>query len=405
MLAAVAALSHQQERAFSASLIYLAMGAAAALVLARTDVDWLHPVDNPEVLEHLTEIAVVFALFATGLSLDRKLSWRDWQTPARLLLIAMPLSIAAVALFANQVMGLSVAAAVLLGAALAPTDPVLAGDVGVGPPGEEEEFEPNFSLTSEAGLNDGLAFPFVIFGVLLAKGQAEDRWLEWLAADVFYGLAGAVLIGAVVGRTAAASIQGLRDRKLLARGLDGYHAVAITLLIYGLAEVLSTYGFLAVFVGGLAFRRYEKDHEMNANVHTGAEQAEKLLELACVLMLGSMLTWSGLTAPGWSGWLLVALAILVIRPVSCLIALLGSKLERPGERAFVSWFGVRGIGSLYYVAFIVGVGALEGRDERVVVWTTVACVTVSIIVHGITAGPSLGRLLARERADAAQASR
>lgn len=401
----MAALSHQQERAFSASLIYLAMGAAAALVLARTDVDWLHPVDNPEVLEHLTEIAVVFALFATGLSLDRKLSWRDWQTPARLLLIAMPLSIAAVALFANQVMGLSVAAAVLLGAALAPTDPVLAGDVGVGPPGEEEEFEPNFSLTSEAGLNDGLAFPFVIFGVLLAEGRAEDRWLEWLAADVFYGLAGAVLIGAVVGRAAAASIRGLRDRKLLAHGLDGYHAVAITLLIYGLAEVLSTYGFLAVFVGGLAFRRYEKDHEMNANVHTGAEQAEKLLELACVLMLGSMLTWSGLTAPGWSGWLLVALAILVIRPVSCLVALLGSKLERPGERAFVSWFGVRGIGSLYYVAFIVGVGALEGRDERVVVWTTVACVTVSIIVHGITAGPSLGRLLARERADAAQASR
>ncbi|MDP9377973.1 MAG: cation:proton antiporter [Actinomycetota bacterium] len=400
VMAAVAALSHQHERAFSASLIYLALGALGAVLLSVAGIEWLHPVDNPLFLERLTEFAVVFALFGTGLSLDRRLSWREWQTPARLLLVAMPLTIVAVALFATQIMGLSLAAAVLLGAALAPTDPVLAGDVGVGPPGEEEEFEPNFSLTSEAGLNDGLAFPFVLFGVLLAKDQANSRWLEWLAADVFYALIGGVLIGWIIGRAAAASVQGLRDRELLSPGLDGYHAIAIALIIYGLGEVAGVYGFLAVFVGGLAFRRYERGHEMHANVHLGAEQAEKLTELTCVLMLGSMLTLPGLLVPGWKGWLLAVVLIVAIRPVSCLVALIGSKLERPGERAFVSWFGVRGIGTLYYVAFMVAAGALEPGEQRVVAWTAVACVMLSIVVHGITAGPSLGRLLASERARA-----
>jgi NhaP-type Na+/H+ or K+/H+ antiporter len=397
VFAAIGALSHQRERAFSASLIYLGLGALAAAALNVTGIGWLDPARNSEVLERLTEAAVVFALFATGLSLDRRLAWREWGTTARLLALAMPLTIGGITVFAIVVMGLSPAAAVLLGAILAPTDPVLAGDIGVGPPGEEDEHEPNFSLTSEAGLNDGLAFPFVLLGVLMAEGASAGKVMEWVAADVVYAILGGVVTGAVVGRLAAASIKKLRDRALLAPALDGYHAIASTMFIYGAAEVIGVYGFVAVFVGGLAFRRYERNHEANAGVHKGAEQAEKLLELASVLMLGSMLSLAGLSAPGWEGWLLAVVLILAIRPASCLIALIGSKLDQPNERAFVSWFGVRGIGSLYYMAFAVGLGVLPKGEESVVIWTTVACVVLSIVVHGMSAGPSLSRLMARQR--------
>ena len=405
VFAAVVALSHQRERAFSASLIYLGLGALAAVALNLTGIGWLDPVRNSTLIEHLTEAAVVFALFATGLSLDRRLAWREWGTTARLLALAMPLTIGAVTLFGIGVMGLSAAAALLLGAVLAPTDPVLAGDIGVGPPGEEDEHEPNFSLTSEAGLNDGLAFPFVLLAVLLAEGGSADEVMSWLAADVFYAIGGGVVVGAVVGRLAAASVKKLRNRELLAPALDGYHAIASTLFIYGAAEVVGVYGFVAVFVGGLAFRRYERNHAVNAAVHNGAEQAEKLLELASVLMLGSILTLAGLAAPGWEGWLLAVVLIVAIRPASCLIALIGSKLDRPNERAFVSWFGVRGIGSLYYLAFAVSLGVLPAGEESVVIWTTVACVILSIIVHGISAGPSLARLMARQRGEVSRGER
>ncbi len=399
VFAAVGALSHQRERAFSASLIYLGLGAVASLVLSLSGIGWLDPIKDAGLLERLTEVAVVFALFATGLSLDRRLAWREWSTTARLLAVTMPLTIGAVTIFASQVMGLSLAAAVLLGATLAPTDPVLAGDIGVGPPGEEDEHEPNFSLTSEAGLNDGLAFPFVLLGILLAEGDAASGWPEWLAVDGIYAIVGGIIVGALIGRLAAASIKGLRDRGLLAGTLDGYHAIATTLFIYGGSEVVGVYGFIAVFVGGIAFRRYERDHETNAAVHNGAEQAEKLLELAAILMLGSMLSVSGLGVPGWEGWLLAVLLIVVIRPLSCAVALIGSRLEQPNEKAFVSWFGVRGIGSLYYVAFAVGLGVLPGDEERIVVWTTIACVVLSILVHGISAGPALSRLTARQHAE------
>ena len=276
----------------------------------------------------------------------------------------MPLTIGLVALLGSQLLGLSAAAALLLGACIAPTDPVLAGDVGVGPPGDEDEHEPNFALTSEAGLNDGLAFPFVLLAIFMA-GESGSGWVwEWLAADVVYGIAGGIAIGAAVGLAAAWSVKRLRDRDLLAPGLDGYHALATVLVIYGFAEVAGTYGFLAAFAGGLAFRRYEHDHEVNARVHEGSELSEKLLELAVILLLGSMLTFAGLGAPGWEGWLLAALVIVAVRPLACLVALAGSQLDEPREKTFVAWFGVRGVGSLFYAATAVEAGVLAGAERE-----------------------------------------
>ena len=160
MFAAIGALSHEHERAFSASIIYLGLGAVAAVVIQLAGVDWIDPLEDESLIERLTELAVIIALFGTGLKLDRPLNRESWGGVARLLVFAMPLTIGAVALFGTQVMGLSLGAAIVLGAMLAPTDPVLAGDIGVGPPGDEDEHEPNFSITGEAGLNDGLALPF-----------------------------------------------------------------------------------------------------------------------------------------------------------------------------------------------------------------------------------------------------
>jgi NhaP-type Na+/H+ or K+/H+ antiporter len=398
VFAAVGALSHQRERAFSASLIYLVLGAGAAVVIQLAGVDWLDPIADAAFIDHLTEIAVIMALFSAGLKLDRPLTPRAWGSTVRLLLIAMPITIGLVALLGWQLLGLSAAAALLLGACIAPTDPVLAGDIGVGPPGDEDEHEPNFALTSEAGLNDGLAFPFVLVALFMA-GEAGSGWLtEWFLADVLYAIVAGLAIGAAVGVAAAWSVKRLRDRELLAPALDGYHAIATVLVIYGLAEVAGAYGFLAAFAGGLAFRRYEHDHDVNGSVHQGAELTEKLLELSVILLLGSLLTRAGLGVPGWEGWLLAALAIVVVRPVSCVIALLGSQLDRPTEKTFVAWFGVRGVGSLFYAAAAVQAGVLAADEEKLIVWTVIACVLLSIVVHGITAGPSLRRMLAPHRA-------
>ena len=397
MFAAVGAMSHEHERAFSASLIYLGLGAVAALVIQVFDVRWLDPLGDAKVVEHVAEVALIFALFSSGLKLDRRLRWREWGSVARLLLIAMPLTMVGVALFASQAMGLTLGAALLMGAILCPTDPVLAGDLGVGPPGDEDEHEPNFALTAEAGLNDGLAAPLVLLGVYVAEQGGTDWIGEWLVADVFYACAAGLVIGVLNGWAAAWSVHWLRDRELLAPAFDGYHAVATALITYGLAEVAGGYGFLAVFVSGLAFRRYERGHELNGRVHAGAEQVEKFMELAAILLLGSLLTSAGLGEPGWAGWGLALVLLVVIRPLATVISLLGGNVEtRPG-RAFVAWFGVRGVGTLYYAATVVTGGYLSGGEEKVVVWTAIACVIVSIVVHGVTGGPALRRLLAPVR--------
>jgi len=151
----------------------------------------------------------------------------------------------------------------------------------------------------------------------------------------------------------------------------------------------STNGFIAVFAGGLAFRRFERDHEVNGRVHHGAEVIEKFGELAVILLLGSLLTLEGLTTPGIAGWGLAVGLVLVVRPLAAVLGLLGSKMSRPGERAFVAWFGVRGVGTIYYVATASVAGILAPAEAELIVWTAIACVIVSVVVHGITAGPLL----------------
>lgn len=383
---AVGALSHQAGRPFSPAVVYLLLGLAVAFVLDAAGISLFDPLTDPEIVEHATELAVIVALFSAGLKLDRRFGQRRWRSTLLLLGVVMPITIGAVALFGVYAMGLSLGAAVLLGAVLAPTDPVLAGEVQVGPPGEGDEPEPRFALTSEAGLNDGLAFPFVFLGIFIAADGGTSWLLEWLAADVVYAIVVGIAIGFLGGRAIAAAVHWLHARDWVLPQLDGWLAIASVLAIYGLVEVAGGYGFLAAFAGGLAYRRYEREHESHGRVHDGAETVGGFAELATILLVTSTITVTGLGAPGLAGWLLVPVLLLVIRPLAVMLVYRGTGVTR-AERWFIGWFGIRGIGSFYYAAVVLGAGALTHAEETTLYWTVVACVTVSVVVHGVTGAP------------------
>lgn len=389
---AVGALSHQHERAFSAAVFYIGLGAFGAAALSLLDVRPLDPLDDYLLLERLTELALVVAVFSAGLTVERHVPRRSVVSIVVLLLVVMPLTIAAVAAFGQLVMGLSLGAAVLLGAILAPTDPVLAGDVGLGPPGTEALGEPRLSLHTEAGINDGLASPFVLLGLFIA-GEGGTGWLgEWLWADVLYSVGVAAVMGALLGAGASAAVTSARARGLIAPELDAFAVIALVLVVYGLSELAGSYGLLALFAAGFTFRRYEFEHEVHEGFHHGADSAGTFLELLVLLLLGSMLTLSGLGEPGLSGWLLAPLLILVIRPALVLLTS-GPGLASFGGRWFLGFFGVRGVAALFYAAVVVEADVLSDSETKVVVWTTLVCVVVSIVVHGISSTPLTRRLL------------
>jgi NhaP-type Na+/H+ or K+/H+ antiporter len=290
---------------------------------------------------------------------------------------------------------LSLAAAIALGAILAPTDPVRAGGFGAEPSwerGEREKSRARFTLTAEAAANDWLASPIALVAVFVAT-EGGTGWLdEWALFYVLYAILAAAAIGALVGYGIARLAFGMRDHKMLAGELSGFIVIGAVLLTFGFAEALDSYGFLAVLAAGMSFRRYEMDHEYNERIHRGAVVARNFTELIVILLLGSLVTTELLSAPGLAGWLLVGVLLFVIRPVSTLIATIGSPLDRR-ERTLVAWFGVRGVAAVYYVALLIEEHAIVGSDASAVLWTTVAVVLVSILVHGASAAPLERRLL------------
>ena len=388
LFAATVALTKEPERSFTAAIVYLVLGAAGALLLDIVGSGLLDPLEDAKTIEHLAEFAVIVALFSAGLRLDRSLTWANWRSVAVLLGIVMPVTIAAITLFAHEVMGLTLGAAVLLAAVLAPTDPVLAGDLQVGPPGDEHEPEPRFALTAEAGLNDGLAFPFVYLGLFIAAEGGTDWVAEWVLADIVYAICAGVVLGFAGGRLAAQVSLRLRSAGFMEERFDGWLAIATVLAVYGLTEVAGAYGFVAAFTAGLAFRRYERDHTYHGRVHAGAETVEHVGELAIVLLLGSTLTLDGLGQIGVEGWLLVVLLLVVIRPLATLAGFV--RLPVPWrERLFIGWFGIRGVGSFYYVAVVLGTGVLATSEAATLYWTVFACVGVSIVLHGVSSRPAV----------------
>ncbi|WUJ75055.1 cation:proton antiporter [Kribbella soli] len=378
------------------------LGAGVLLGLA-VDQSHLSPIAESGITKHLAELTILVALMGVGLAIDRPIGWHRWKVTWRLLLVAMPACIAAVA-GAGWLLGLAPATALLLGAVLAPTDPVLASDVQVQGPSTgadaepEEDDEVRFALTSEAGLNDGLAFPFVYAAVFGATKGAVGHWaLEWFAWDLIGRTVIGVLVGLGVGWLLGKMAFSAPSRTFrLADSREPVLALAMTLGVYGLTQVLHGYGFIAVFIAALTLRAAERQHDFHEELHGFVEQLEHILTWGILLLLGSAIT-AGLLRPlTFAGVALGLLLVLVIRPLTAWVALAGTPLGR-SERWVTAAFGIRGVGSVFYLAYA---GSDFGTDLPWL-WATVGfTVVLSVVVHGVAVTPLMRMLDVRRDAAA-----
>lgn len=377
--------------------VFLAMGALGFWLLPQLPDP--SPIEHPDIALHLTEVCVIVSLMGAGLAINRPFAWRTWGTTWRLLGITMPLSMIAIGLLGWAGLGLGVASAMLLAAALAPTDPVLATEVQVSEPVDEpgsQDDEARFALTSEAGLNDGLAFPFTYAAIAVSlSGVAAGGWLgRWVLLDVVWRLSVGVAIGFLVGwLLGRLFFSSLAERLHITEHTQGFVALAATFLAYGVAELAEGYGFVAVFVCAVALRGTEREHEYHKVLHAFVEQIERLLTVAVIVLLGGALVRGAFTGFGWAEVGLVLVFLLVVRPLAGWVALRGGRTG-PRERAVVAFFGVRGVGSLFYIAYAVQEGDFADADR---LWGIVALVVVgSVLIHGAAATPVM-RALDRRR--------
>jgi NhaP-type Na+/H+ or K+/H+ antiporter len=352
----------------------------------------LDPREASRFWELTSELAVIVALFGAGIRIDNLSSYTRWRPTVRLLLFAMPITIAAVAFMGVTFAGMTLAGALLLGAVLAPTDPVLAGDVQVGPPTEGGEHPVRFTLTTEAGLNDGLAFPFVYLGLLVAAGGLSGEGLAgWAVQDLLYRIAVGATSGAALGWLLGRVLFVIPSGNVLANTGSGVVAIAGVLLTYGATELIEGYGFIAAFVAGLTLRRVEANHAFHAKLHHFNETIELAVTALLLVLIGGIFPqiWTELD------WTHVAIAVALIfgiRPVGAWVSLVGTEL-RAKERLVIAFYGVRGIGSIYYLGY--AASHMEFVNEGQL-WATIALtILLSTLVHGLTAGAVVDRIAKR----------
>jgi len=410
----------------SSSMIYLAAGAILGpLGLGMIIID---PVGGGSgLLEIVSEVAVILSLFTAGLKLRLPISDRGWWIPVRLAFVSMALTVGFIALAGVTLLGLPLGAAVLLGAILAPTDPVLASDVQVGHPGDRDELR--FALTGEAGLNDGTAFPFVMLGLgLLGLHDLGANGLRWVAVDVVWAVVVGLAVGALLGTLVARLVVHLRSAHREAFGLDEFLALGLIGVSYGAALLIGGYGFLAVFAAGLALRRIERtrtDEEVADELEAGEgrgsgsheevathpetapafmaralltfnEQLERIGEVAVVVLVGATLTIVGVPlAVAWFAPLL----FLVIRPLAVLVGLAGASVSRT-RLTFIGWFGIRGVGSVYYLTYAI-THDLQPDVAQTLAAITLSVVVASVLVHGASVTPLMSRYERRQKANGA----
>ena len=376
-------------RLFNLPLFYVLIGTAFG-GFALTLIDPRAGAFPAKVIEHASELIVIISLAGAGLAIDTVGSWRAWNPTWRLLIVTMPLTIAAVVILSHGWLGLALPAALLLGAALAPTDPVLARDVQVSPPGKDEQ-PMEVALTAEAGMNDGLAFPFVYLAIHAATiGVSQmvegEAWLwSWVTFDLIYRVAAGIGVGYAVGWAISRVVF-----SPIGDGANGaWNAVVVilaaTMLSYGLAEAVDGYGFLAVFFATRAGRSNTRGTENEGYekfVHHGAEQLEAILLAMLLLWLGTFIGSGALSGLRWQEVGFALALILVVRPLAGIVALRGTDCTK-SERRKVAFFGIRGMGSVFYIAYAQSHAAFEGIED---VWRIAALVIlVSIAIHGYAA--------------------
>jgi sodium/hydrogen antiporter len=373
----------------SYSLVYVGLGAVIYLTLGKF-LPLPDPIANNKATVRLTEIVVIISLMGSGLKIDRPFSFRNWKVPLRLVSITMLLSIAAVAAVGFYWLGFSLAAALLLGAVLAPTDPVLAADVQVGAPGEGDHTHSKLALTAEAGMNDGTAFPFTWLAVLMATGElAQNGWAGWLKYELLYKLAAGVICGYLMGRALGWLFFKLPEVVEGAKVRDGFVALCATLLVYGLTESVHGYGFIAVFAAAVTMRHYERHHKMHKTLHEFTDQIERFLLCIVLLLFGGSLVSGLLNDLTWPLAAAAVFFVLVLRPAIGALSLWGTGLHWK-EKLAIGFFGIKGIGSFYYLAFALMQVPFAEQGQ---LWAVTGfTVLLSIIVHGLTATSVMNRL-------------
>ncbi len=368
-------------------ILYLLAGAGIYLLpfdLPRPDPMW-----QESYVVHLTELSVIISLMGTGLKIRRKVNFHNWQVPLRLVSITMLLCIAALAVLAWGILGMAPAAAILLGAVLAPTDPVLAEQVQVGPPDDDQEDEVRFSLTAEAGLNDGMAFPFTWLAIVLAiaASATDGEWIAtWLLRDLLYRIVAGVGIGFLVGRVLAWLVFSLPKKTSFPRAQEGFLALSATLVAYGVTEMAHGYGFIAVFIAAITMSSCEPENEYHTEMHDFVNQVEHILMVTLLMVFGGSLVYGLLDNLTWYGAAIGLFFLFVIRPLAGMIGLWGTGVALH-EKLAISFFGIRGIGSFFYLSFALAKVSFADADQ---LWSVVGfIVLVSIVLHGFTASKTM----------------
>lgn len=373
----------------SYSLLYILFGAVVYIFGDRLPLP--DPIRKQTYTVHLTELVVIISLMGSGLKIDRPFTFKNWNLPLRLVSITMLLSIGAITGLAWYFLGFDLPSALLLGAVLAPTDPVLAADVQVAGPHKNKRDDVRFALTAEAGMNDGLAFPFTWLAIILAQIalKGEGSVIDWLLTDLLYKIAVGALAGFGLGRLLAYLLFRKTKQKSLMEMENGFIALSATLFIYAFTEMIHGYGFLAVFVGAVTLRNYEMEHEFHKQLHAFTDQIERILVAIVLILFGGSLV-SGILGELSGPMVVLGLAfVFVVRPVAGYLGLLGTDLH-PRQRAAISFFGIKGIGSFFYLAFALSKTGFAYAEE---IWSLAAfTVLVSALTHGATATLSMEKI-------------
>lgn len=367
----------------SYALIYLILGAVVYAVF-KDELPVPDPRKNSDYALHLSELVIIISLMGTGIKIDRPLSFKKWQSPLRLVTIGMVACIAIAGALGYALLSPNLASALLLAAALAPTDPVLASDVQVGPPNEKTRFETKFALTAEAGMNDGLAFPFVLLAIALDKvaDPGPGNLWHWLGYDFLLRMVVGIVVGHLIGRLLGYIIFRVSDQYKSLETRDGFVGLSLTLLVYGVTELLHGYGFMAVFISALTLRNYESGHHYHSRLHAFTDQTERIMLAIVLILFGGSLFSGVLDALNWKMVMFSILFVFFIRPLTSYLSLAPSKIHSR-EKWVISFYGIRGMGSIFYLCYALKEARFTYADE---LWATVTfTILLSIVVHGLTA--------------------